>query len=206
MSTFGVMQERIRDEINRGTAYDTAIRFAIQQAIDFYKGRRFTWNVKRAYTTTAAGQEFYALESDMLRIKYTSGNFTDPMDEVTYRWIEEHRRNVNYRSDPEKFALQARELRLWPVPDDAYEIQLTYLYHDSSVSASASDGATNSWMTEGYELIKTRAKIDVLENTVGGVEALQAANQLKPREIALYNSLKRRSNRERSSGRVTPKL
>ena len=93
MSTFATMVERIRSEINRGTAYDTAIKWAIHNAIQFYKHRRFTWNVKSATTTTSAGVEYYAfpadfLEADMMRVTYPSGNFTDIAQEVTYRWIE----------------------------------------------------------------------------------------------------------------------
>lgn len=211
MSTFGTMQSRIRDELNRGTNYDTAIRHAIADAIDFYKIHRFTWNEKRTTTTTVAGTEYYGfpsdfIEVDMIRVKYTSGDYTDPLMEVTYRWIEEHRHNVNYRSEPEKFAVHAESLRLWPVPDAAYELMMTYLYEDTSVSASASDGATNEWMTDGYELIKSRAKADVLENYVRGQEAALEAQINRNRENQVFKALRKRANRFRSGGRLTPHL
>ena len=178
MSTldFGTMQARIRNELNRGTEYDPQIRKAIVSAIQHYKGKRFTWNVKRAYTTTSAGQEYYEMpldfiEADSIRILYNSGDFTSPMDEVTYRWIEAHRTNVNYRSEPQYFALQNQELRLYPVPDDAYQILMTYLYEDTSVSHSAADSTTSDWLSEGEELVRLRAKTDLLENYIRGQEA-----------------------------------
>jgi len=211
MSTFGLMQERIRDELNRGTTYDEPIRKAIALAIDHYKHRRFTWNIKRAATTTTAGTEYYPfpsdfLEADLMRILYTSGDFTDPMDQVTYLWIEEHRHNVNYRSEPEKFAVQGNDMRVWPVPDGAYELTLTYLYEDTTVSASASDGATNNWMTDGFEMIKSRAKADVLENQVRGQDAFLEAALNKTRENDAFKTLRRQAGRYHSSGKLTPSL
>jgi len=205
------MQERIRDELNRGTEYDTAIKRAIEDAQAFYRSRRFTWNTKRAYTSTSAGLEYYPLptdceEIDQIRVTYTSGNFTDPLEEVTFRWIEQHRTNVNYQSQPEKFAVDANELRIWPVPDGGYELLMTYLYFDSTVSASASDNATSSWMTDGYELIKSRAKADVLENTVRGQEAMLEAQVQRNREMSVYAQLRRQANRRASSGRLSPHL
>jgi len=211
MSTFGTMQERIRDELNRGTGYDVYIRRAIVSAIDFYKSRRFTWNIKRGFTTTSAGQEYYAMptdfiEADMMRILYNSGDFTDPMPEITYRWIEDHRHNLNYRSEPEKFALQGDELRLWPVPDDGYQIMMTYLYEDLTVSASASDGATNNWMTDGEEMIRARAKADILANYIRGQEAILESQIHASREKEVFRQLRRKANRNQSAGRLTPSL
>lgn len=205
------MQERIRDELNRGTAYDTPIKRAIHDAIQYYRTRRFTFNIKRGITTTVAGQEFYQwpndfIEADMMRVLYTSGDFTDPLEEVTYRWIEDNRHNVSYQAEPEKFAAQGTLLRIWPVPDDAYELMLTYHYDLTSVSVSASDAATNAWMTDGFELIKSRAKADVLENYVRGQEAALEASLHRNREKEVFKNLRRMANRQASSGKITPHL
>jgi hypothetical protein len=205
------MQTRIRNELNRGTTYDADIRAAIESAIQYYRSRRFVWNQKRAYTSTSAGQEYYVLPSDcleidMIRITYTSGDFTDPLDEVTYRWIEDHRHNVNYRSEPEKFAMQGEDLRLWPVPDNAYRLDMTFLYEDNTVSASASDGATSSWMTTGEEMIRMRAKADVLANVIRGPQAEREADRATLRERDVYKQERRRANRLNSSGHLRPHL
>lgn len=213
MSTFGYMVEQIRGDINRGSSFDSRIKEAIVNAISYYQGRRFTFNIKRATASTVASQEYYAwpvdfMEADMIRILYPSGSFTDPLDEVTYRWIEEHRHNVNYESEPEKFATQGSELRLWPVPDQVYELTLTYLFKDTAVSLSASDGATSAWVQigKGYELIKPRAQADVLENKIGGQNAVLKAQLQKSRERDVYASLRRLANRQHSAGKITPHL
>ncbi len=209
MSDFGTMVTRIRDEINRGTVYDSAIKREIESAIGHYEPRRFHFNIRRATTDTTAGQEYYAMptdfvEVDMIRLLYSSGNFTDPLIETTYAWIERNRTNQNYRSEPEKFAMQGNDLRLWPVPDAAYTLTMTYLVRFPEVSASASDAASNSWMTDAEELIRTRARIKVLKNVVRGPEAVAEANDLLPDLRTTYRELKRRANRQQSSGRIVP--
>jgi hypothetical protein len=205
------MVSRIRDELNRGTGYDAAIKREIVSSIDFYKSRRFHFNIRRATTDTIAGQEYYDMptdfiEVDLIRLLYSSGNFTDPLIETTYAWIERNRTNQNYRSEPEKYAMQGNDLRLWPVPDDAYRLTMTYLYEDSGVSASASDGASNDWMTHGEEMIRLRTKAGVLRNQVGGPEAFATADTFDREALRVYRELKRRANRQQSSGRLVPWL
>ena len=106
----------------------------------------------------------------------------------------------------EKFAIQDQQLRLWPIPDDSYRLTMAYLRDLTEISASATAGATNAWMTDGEELIRMRANADVLENTIGSPEAFAEADRKTQREVVVYNSLKRAANRQRSSGRVMPWL
>jgi hypothetical protein len=206
MSTFATMRARIREELNRGSSYDSVINRAIDSAIVYY--RRFAFNSTRSTTNAVAGVEYYVLptdfiEADHMRLEESSSDW-DPMIEVTYDWIEDHRRNADYRSRPQKYAIQNQELRVWPVPDQSYTFRMTYHSALTEVSASASDAATNAWMTDAEELIRLHAEADILETYIGGPDQAAKAQVLRAREQMIYGELKRLANRQQSTGRITP--
>lgn len=208
IQTLARMVERCREEINRGTDYDARIKQAIHDAIEFYKGRRFTFNTRRCFTTTSPGIEYYGLptdfiEMDHLRVEYAS-DWWDPMEEVGFRWIEEHRSNAAYRSTPEKCGIQNAELRIWPVPDQTYTLMMSFQYHLPEVSVSASDAASNAWTAEAEEMIRCHAKADIWLNYIRGEESVAEAGTARLQENLRYRELKRRANRQQSSGRITP--
>lgn len=211
MSDVAEMVTRIEGHLNRGNKYRSEVNDAIVDAVKFYKDRRFHFNTKRATASTVASQEYYALpadliEVDMIRVLYSSGAYSDPLDEVTYRWIERHRTNVSYTSQPEKFALQGLDLRLWPVPDAAYTLTMTYHRDIGGFSATLTSTLSNEWTTDAEPMIRFTALADVLENTIGGPEASQAAQTNQRRANAWYKSLRRKANRRESSGKLMPKL
>lgn len=206
MSTLGTMVGRIRTDLNRGADHDDRIKLAIEDAIKFYRARRLGFNMKRATSSTTAGQEYYGLpadflEVDSLRLLETS-NYYERLTEVTFAWIDDHNNYQDFRTTPEKFAIQNRELRLYPIPDDGYTIQMSYMYDLTNVSASASDGATNAWLTEGEQLIRQHATADLLENYIGGQESLLQAQVHQQRASQALRELKRRAEREQTTGRI----
>ena len=208
MTTLANMVTRIRTDLNRGTGFDTRIKQAIEDAIKFYRARRFGFNMKRATAVTSDGEEFVALptdflEVDSLRLRDPS-NYYERLEEVAFTWMDDNSPYQDFTSVPSKFAIQNRELRLYPIPDDSYTLQMSYLYDLGGVSAGAADSATNTWMTEGEELIRTHATIDLLENYIGGQESLMQAQALRPRELLVYGELKRRAEREQTSARIQP--
>lgn len=207
MTTFATMVSRIRDELHRGTEHDTRIKQAIESAIAYYGERRFFFNTKRATSTTADGSEYIALPTDFMEVDsliMTEDDSNDPLEERTPRWIEQHKLQVSYESRPECFAIQNNELRLWPVPDDTYSLLMTYHCVLPEVSVSASDAATNAWMTTGEELIRLHAKVDMLENVIRGQESIQEAMMLRGREMQVLGALTRRSRRQEQTGRLIP--
>lgn len=206
MSTFGNMVSRIRSDLDRGSDFDSRIKQAIEDAIKFYRARRLGFNMKRATTSTVSSTEFYALPLDFLEVDtlrlLEDSSYYNRMEEVTFAWLDDVSVNQTHTSTPKKFAVQNRELRLYPIPDTAYTLQMSFLYDLAGVSASASDAATNAWMTEGEELIRLHATADLLENYIGGQESMLAAQVLQNRENRVYGELKRRANREQSTGRI----
>lgn len=206
MSTFGRMVERIRGDLDRGTDFDARIKEAICDAIVFYRSKRLGFNTKRSRSLITSGMETVSLptgwlEADYLRLEDNGQRI--PIDEVTYDWIEERQDNDGDRGQPEKYSIQHRELRLWPIPDRSYSLVFSFQYQLTEISVSASDGATNAWMTEAEQLIRSYAQGDVLINYIKGQEAMEAGLLLQTKANEEYlPTLESEAAREQSSGKV----
>jgi hypothetical protein len=206
MPTFGQMVGRIREDLDRGSNFDARIKQAIVDAIRFYRSNRLPFNTKRARAVTQPGQEHYPLpldwiEADFLRLE-TEGN-RDPIRPVTYDWMEDHNRNDGNTGRPLKYAVQASELRLYPVPDRSYTLVLSFLYDLTGVSLSASDAESNAWTDEAEELIRKHAMSDLKVNYIGGADQI-AEGQLLRRECSdeILPVLVSKAARQNSSGRM----
>jgi hypothetical protein len=204
--TFGRMVQRIREDLDRGTDFDDRIKSAICDAIVYYQTSRLGFNTKRARALITSGMEYLSLptdwvEADFLRLEKDGERI--PFDEVTYDWIEDRRDNDDDRAEPEKYAIQHREMRLWPIPDRSYTLVFSFQYELREVSISASDEATNAWMTEGEPLIRHWAQGDLLLNFIGGQEAIDKGLMLQAKAEKEYlPKLEARAAREQSSGKV----
>lgn len=208
MSDFGTMVRYIREDINRGSNFDPRIKRAIVKAIDFYKNKRLGFNTKRARAVLTSGHETVSLptdwlEADFLRLEQ-DGN-RDPLDEVTYDWMEETLRTDNDRGRPRKFAVQHRELRVYQIPDQTYTLVLSFHFELKDVSISASDGATNGWMVDAEQLIRSHAMADVLTNYMSAPETIARGKDLMfdcLRPQGLLDMLEAAAAREQSTGKI----
>jgi hypothetical protein len=204
--SFGTMVRRIREDLNRGNDFDDRIKQAICDAIVFYSTSRLGFNTKRARALITSGMEELSLpldwvEADYLRLEDDGDRI--PFDEVTYDWIEDHRENDTDRGTPEKYAIQHRQMRLWPIPDKSYTLVFSFQYEIRNVSISASEGETNAWMTEGEQLIRTWAQGDVLINHIDGPEATEKGIMLQAKADNVFlPKLEAKAAREQSSGSV----
>lgn len=206
MSNFGRMVERIREDLNRGSDFDDRIKQAICDAIVYYSPNRLGFNTKRSRALITSGMEFVSLptdwvESDYLRLENDGQRI--PFDEVTYDWIEDRRENDTDRGEPQKYAIQHREMRLWPTPDHSYTLVFSFQYEIRNVSLSATITETNGWMTDAEQLIRTWAQGDVLINYIDGQEATEKGLMLQAKaENVFLPKLEARAAREQSSGKV----
>lgn len=200
---------RIRTDINRGSNFDARIKQAIMDALVYYKYRRMGWNIKRARAVLQPGSEVVSLptdwiEADFLRLERNDER--DPLAEVTYDWMEEKQRSTNTLGRPRRYAVQHRELRLYPVPDQTYTLVLSFQYELKDVSISASDGQSNAWLDEAEALIRQHAQADVLRLHIKGEEARVSAETLYGFCQDLANRLEAAAAREQSSGKIKPWL
>jgi hypothetical protein len=204
MTTLGGAIADIRGDLNRDTTFDSRIQQALISAIKFYRARRYGFNVKRK-TFQLAG-EFTSLTANFIEIDYAKlqiGTRYKPLPERNYNWLNERMRFQSLSSEPTWFAIQDRNLRVYPPPDQSYSCEIHYLFELTDISLSTSDSTTsNAWFNEGYELIRLHATIEMLELYIDGPDALTKADRLRLREAEAEKELKRRANREQSSGTI----
>lgn len=206
MATFGQVVERIREDLDRGSDFDTRIKRAVVDAIVFYKSKRLGFNTKRARSVITSGMEMVALpldwvEADFLRLEDDGQRL--PFKEVGYDLIEEARDTDEDRGQPFQYAIQHREMRLWPIPDHSYTLVFSFHYELKDVSLSSSDGAENGWTNDAEQLIRTRAMADVLCNYTDGDAATAKGLRLYAQcQEELLPSLEAQAAREQSAGAV----
>jgi hypothetical protein len=206
MSNLGQMVARIREDIDRGTSYDVRIKRAVASAIYFYRSKRLGFNVKRAYATLTSGNEYVSLptdwiEADLLRLDKDGDR--EVLEEVTYDWIDDENVAGDQRGRPDKYAIQHRTLRLFPIPDQTYTLMFSFQYELKDVSASASDGSSNAWLTDAEELIRKHAMSELYVLYIDGPDSV-AKGQLLRMECSdqILPVLEAQAAREQSSGRI----
>ena len=190
MSTFGVMADRIADELNR-TDLTTQIQYAIKTAIKVYDKQRFWFNESRSFTfPTVAAQEFYTssdnadipnlLAIDTVQIAITS---TDKylLQRVSYEQMEAISSNGTVdQGQPTWFCYYNKQIRLYPIPDAAYTIRVSGHWALSDLSATTD---TNNWMTDAEILIRSRAKRELFTHVIRDVEGVAAMVQAENEEL-----------------------
>ena len=207
MSTFGLMIDRIDDELDRGGTLTSQIEKAIKTAIAAYERRRFWFNEARSVTfNTVDGQEFYTgsdqsaiptlLEID--RIKLTiSGSDQIDLERVPYSELEHDSSSLTVdEGQPTSYAYYGQSLRLYPIPDAAYAVRVSGVSELATLSATTD---TNAWMTDGEALIRCRAKRELLTHVIRDSES---AREMAEAESAELRSMIQANNARSSTGRV----
>lgn len=162
MTTYGIMQARIANEIIRDDIPDE-IKLAIQSAIDIYAPERFWFNTVRNLTfNTVAGQRAYGAAAladittmskiDEVLQTQNSSLFdllrTDPVD------MDLLHSPTSANNRPSRWSWIGDEIHMWPTPDGVY---LTRLIGVSRLATLVNDNDTNAWMTYGERLIRGAA-------------------------------------------------
>lgn len=202
MSDYGTLQARIADELTR-TGLTEQIKKAILSSIAYYKRHSFRFNQTRANTTLVASQEYYGLPSDFIEMDTAvliDGDTRFLLEERSHYWIDDQLYSTTYTGRPYVLAVQADQFRVYPSPDASpYQVLLTYTQH---LGAPVYDADTSAWFTDGEELIRLRAKGDLLANIIRGPEAFQEAQFLRAREEEVLRGLRIAYKRSISSGRI----
>lgn len=217
--TYGDLQARIADELIRSDL-TSQIKIAILSAITTYQRERFYFNESRSSTfSTVAGQEFYT-SADLAAIPnlinidtvlfYQSPSYRYPLDVRTWDELELWSLNPNTVSGfPSDYAYYAQQLRLYPIPSGVYTVRLSGVQRLTPDPLSA-DSDTNAWMTDGEELIRQRAKGDLLINTIRDPDyqagqaqlAMMGESYLCHAEKSAYLAVRGQTTQLLSSGRV----
>lgn len=209
MTTLGIMVDRIADELSRDDL-KTQTEAAVRSAVNNYAGERWWFNEVAALTITLTPTiEFYPLPDDFEAVDAFSvligGNLLD-IDERSFNTINTWQTN-NVVGQPTDFAIYGNQLDIFPIPNDTF---LTVLSYVQSVSTLTTTTCTNTFMTYGEELIRSRARADIQLNFLRdeGVTSeyllmLQTGSPFYSlRERAAYQNLKSRNTRRLATNRI----
>jgi hypothetical protein len=187
------MQARIADDLVRGDLAAQIVN-AINDAIALQEGERYAFNERRYRILTVADQEYYPLTSPTLltsagaavglgetileidSITATSSQSPYPLCPRTEQWFAEQWASATYRGEPADYGLYMQQLRIFPVPDGVYPIDMAGLARLAPNPLSAS-GDTNAWMTEGAAIIRAQAKILLYRDLLRDPDGVALATQ-----------------------------
>lgn len=202
MSTLAQLKARIADEVNR-TNLSSQIADAVLEAIYDCQSRRFRFNQVRDTFSTVAGQEFYSdteypddiIEIDAIRATVNGRDY--PLDALTYTELERINSTSNTQGIPRYWAWYADQIRLYPVPDGAYT--LTVSYHQR-IDPPAED-ASNVWTDPQYagQLVRAMAKRKVYAEYLKDPDGALAAAES---EVIQTRRLARERNQVNTGGLV----
>lgn len=181
MATYQTLINSLLDEMSR-TDLTAAVASEINLAIDFYQRRRFSFLETQATAITVAGQEFMALPADfgsMDSLTITVNGAQYVVSEQRYDQLEVWAFSTS-TGQPTDFAVYNQQLRLYPIPNDAYSLRMSYVRELQPLSA---DDDTNAWTTDGERLIRSRVLWTLYATRIKDFEAAQAAKALENEEL-----------------------
>lgn len=197
MTTFATMRNQILDDLNRTKADDltATCENSIKTAIAHYEKQRFWFLEKQSTTSTVNGQEYYPVPTDFYdndSLVIRVNNYTYPLNERTYATLEDWfvRSSVftGYPSDYTIYSTgETAQIRLYPVPNGAYTLTLSYYGKLAEVNAESD---TNTWFKpEGEALIRARAEFLLYAQKLRDYDAAQAVKIIENEELAQIDKL-----------------
>jgi len=189
-----IQLETKKDDIASGGESETALTTAITQAIAFYSDRQFWFNRGSGYRTTTPASATIDMPSG---VRYP--------DTVVYSGealLDTSLEAIEYRTEtgiPSRWAENEGSIQLWPIPDAAYTI---YVYGLASTGIPATDGDSNIWTTEAYDLIAARTRYLLFRDLWRDTEGWQAETMTMAEELSrLMRETRRRGQQTlRSTG------
>ena len=161
MSTFAQLKSQIADDLARDDL-TTQIEEAVLAAIVDHERTRFYFNERRAAPafTTVADQELYTAsdDADIATIAHIDSlvmilnGSRRKLFVQTEQWMDEM--SGLGTGAPTHYSYIAKRIRLYPIPDAAYQVYMTGQIRLATLSAG---GDTNAWTEDAKELIRVAA-------------------------------------------------
>lgn len=197
MTTRDTMVGRIQDETRRtDSAFEAIIVEHINDAITHYQKTRFYFNESRSVTfSTVADQSvytfsgaspdittpFYRIDMAVLE-ESTTDHILTRRDYEGLEWLIDGSTTSNR---PYNYAYVNQSIVLYPPPDAEYTIRLT---GHVKLDAPAAGGTTNNdWMTEAFDLIRSRALWSLNQRVIHdpGKAAVFRADEIEARSALM---------------------
>lgn len=185
------MVTRISREVRRdGLTAD--IKASIDSAIGHYRGERFAFNGSSAEATLTASAVSMALPPggiDIERMEFSASSGSPSRYEMTdrdrydYDTVRTSAMNAGTNTgQPSRFAVHDDEVHFnYPVADN-YAVSFKYLQSFEDVSASATDGASNAWMSAGERMVRSKAKQFLYEDVINNIKRAGLFETISERE------------------------
>lgn len=226
-ATYITLQRAIADEIgdrqdllsplSDSALTQSPIINAIQTAIAKWEREPFYFN--SLYETnafnTVNGQEFYTASDFpaiatmpdvvMIHILINANRYT--LNPRTWEYLEDISVNPAVTGYPIDYAYFAEELRLYPIPSDAWPLTFS---RRQRVAALVNNTDSNIWTTDAYDLIRSEAKLVLAQ------EVLHDSDMAAEMKMAIYGDpgnaasrgylypLKAETSRREGRGRLRP--
>ena len=189
MTDFGTLTTEVLDDLKRSDLTAQA-QTKIKSAIKYYERRKFWFLEQRSTTTLVDGQEYYGLPADFRdesSLVITVNNWTYPLNKRTYEILEAwFVKSATFTGYPTDYAIYDEQLRLYPIPNGAHVMTLSY-YKQLATLSAATDA--NAWTSEGAELIKARAEKVLYAQTIRDQKSSTFMAGIEKEELTQHESL-----------------
>lgn len=203
MSTYGTLLSDVLDDLDRDDITAQA-QTAINAAIDHYEHEPWWFTEVRATTSTTDGDEYVELPDnfeDLYSLTININNNTYPLLQRTFYEMDEQFIASNlYKGRPTDFSIFDEQIRLYPIPDDAYTLTLAYSKSLGDLS-TATD--SNEWTTTCKDLVRFHAAADLATNKL---QDQARGDRFKMQEMSEYNKLRGHHTRRTASGRARKRV
>lgn len=217
---FVTLQRQVADELGDRLDLltplsDSALSFspiqnAIWSAIAKWERQPFYFNevYGAANFVTVSGQEFYTSADSSLiasapqlsKLNAIVSANRQPLTLRSWEYLDGMSTNPQATGSPSDFSYFARQMRLYPVPDAAYTINVSATQRVAALSA---DSDANVWTQDGFDLIKAEAKL-ILAREVLGDDEMAARMEAAINGPGGYLSALRGETTRRGRSRIKP--
>jgi hypothetical protein len=178
--TYGNIQDRIADELDRPTDIAAQIKLAIISAIEHYETERFPWaeTIDTSTLTTTSTINYVTPPTGFVKIdklQLTLSSYKYDLARIGFEDWANKTANATTNSQPTEYTEYAGLIYLYPTPNSAYVLPISYVKRLATLSATSD---ANGWTNFAEELIRHRAKGDILCNIVGDDMAMKEARAL----------------------------
>lgn len=224
-SDYITLQRQVADELGNRTdllaplpdsgLVLSPVQNAIQSAIAKWEREPFWFNelYSQGAFNTVAGQEFYTVAdvpafvtlTRIPSVRVTVNNNRYTLTARTWQYLEDIAANPQEQTSlPFDYAYFAQTMRIYPIPSEAVPVTLMA---NTRLDPLVNDGDANAWTEDGYDLIRSEAKLmlsrDVLQDDDMEQRAMRAIYGGNGTRGYLAD-LKAESSRRTGQGHIRP--
>ncbi len=208
MSSYLDMQNRIAEELDRPNLL-SQIKKAIVSAVKHYERKSFYFSETSFTFSTVAGQRNYgsadaaaiATAPSIDRINGTFYSLRDDLTKRPFADIDQKTGILSFRAWPEEWAYYGEQIWLYPIPDAAYVLTA---YNVPRLTELSDDADENAWTDDAEEMIRSRAKIDLIRNVIRASDMAEELIMLKEQEMDALTALYSETTSRKATGFSQP--